>query len=144
MSGWHVHDSPMCNPAAFGHVMGKGGKVRRVLANRQSAQRSRIRKLQHISELETTLEALQHDIYKLSPQLTKLEAKQAGGCTLHGLPSICMMLRCFSMSSSCNNACHLHLCCLSTFKEKIASITMYNLVLFEAIAQKGQTNLTGT
>lgn len=58
--------------------MGKGGKVRRVLANRQSAQRSRIRKLQHISELEVTLEALQDDLFKLNPQLSKLEAKQAG------------------------------------------------------------------
>ena len=85
-AAWHVHDSPVCDSAVYGHVMGKGGKVRRVLANRQSAQRSRIRKLQHISELEATLEALQHDIYKLSPQLTKLEAKQTGGFTQHGLP----------------------------------------------------------
>ena len=65
-------------PAGYQHVMGKGGKVRRVLANRQSAQRSRIRKLQHISELEVTLEALQDDLFKLNPQLSKLEAKQAG------------------------------------------------------------------
>lgn len=65
-------------PAGYQHVTGKGGKVRRVLANRQSAQRSRIRKLQHISELEITLEALQDDLFKLNPQLSKLEAKQAG------------------------------------------------------------------
>lgn len=64
--------------AAYLHGHGRGGKVKRVLANRQSAQRSRIRKLQHISELEVTLEALQHDLFKLNPQLTKLEAKQAG------------------------------------------------------------------
>lgn len=64
--------------AAYQQVPGRGGKVKRVLANRQSAQRSRIRKLQHISELEVTLEALQDDLFKLNPQLTKLEAKQAG------------------------------------------------------------------
>ncbi|KAL3153624.1 hypothetical protein ABBQ32_013229 [Trebouxia sp. C0010 RCD-2024] len=63
---------------AYQQVPGRGGKVKRVLANRQSAQRSRIRKLQHISELEVTLEALQDDLFKLNPQLTKLEAKQAG------------------------------------------------------------------
>ncbi|KAL0022123.1 hypothetical protein WJX79_004146 [Trebouxia sp. C0005] len=61
----------------YGHMIGKGGKVKRVLANRQSAQRSRIRKLQHISELEETLQGLQDDVHKLSPQLTKMQAKQA-------------------------------------------------------------------
>ena len=77
---FRVHDSlNRLVTAAFAHVVGKGGKVRRVLANRQSAQRSRIRKLQHISELEATLEALQEDVIKLTPQLNKLEAKQAGG-----------------------------------------------------------------
>ena len=82
-------------PAAYGQVVGKGGKVKRVLANRQSAQRSRIRKLQHISELEATLEALQDDIFKLNPQLTKLEAKQAGmPCTF---PLAVMQARQLSM-----------------------------------------------
>ena len=80
--------------AGYQHVTGKGGKVRRVLANRQSAQRSRIRKLQHISELEVTLEALQDDLFKLNPQLSKLEAKQAGKVSIRvcrrkpGLPSM--------------------------------------------------------
>ena len=55
--------------------------MKRVLANRQSAQRSRIRKLQHISELEETLQGLQDDVHKLTPQLTKLQAKQAGSVT---------------------------------------------------------------
>ena len=64
--------------AGYGHIIGKGGKVKRVLANRQSAQRSRIRKLQHISELEETLQGLQDDVHRLSPQLTKMQAKQAG------------------------------------------------------------------
>lgn len=59
-------------------MIGKGGKVKRVLANRQSAQRSRIRKLQHISELEKTLQGLQDDVHKLNPQLSKMLAKQAG------------------------------------------------------------------
>ena len=57
---------------------GKGGKVKRVLANRQSAQRSRIRKLQHISDLEDILQTLQDDVFNLEPQLTKLQSKQAG------------------------------------------------------------------
>ena len=69
--------------------MGKGGKVKRVLANRQSAQRSRIRKLQHISELEETLQGLQDDVYKLTPQLNKLQAKQAG--QVLPLPSSAML-----------------------------------------------------
>lgn len=73
-----LHPGVCTCPAGYQHVLGKGGKVRRVLANRQSAQRSRIRKLQHISELEVTLEALQDDLFKLNPQLSKLEAKQAG------------------------------------------------------------------
>lgn len=76
-------------PAVYGHVVGKGGKVRRVLANRQSAQRSRIRKLQHISELEATLEALQDDVCKLNPQLSKLEAKQAGLLSTLRFPLVC-------------------------------------------------------
>ncbi len=57
--------------------------MKRVLANRQSAQRSRIRKLQHISELEDTLQGLQDDVFKLNPQLTKLQAKQTGKLLKH-------------------------------------------------------------
>ena len=52
--------------------------MKRVLANRQSAQRSRIRKLQHISDLEDTLQSLQDDVFNLEPQLSKLQAKSAG------------------------------------------------------------------
>jgi hypothetical protein len=36
---------------------------RRILANRQSAQRSRVRKLQYISELERSVTSLQVRIY---------------------------------------------------------------------------------
>ncbi len=36
-----------------------GGKTRRVMANRQSAQRSRMRKLQFISDLENNVSRLQ-------------------------------------------------------------------------------------
>lgn len=52
--------------------------MKRVLANRQSAQRSRIRKLAHIEELMQTAQILQNDINKLGPQLAALHAKQAG------------------------------------------------------------------
>ena len=52
--------------------------MKRVLANRQSAQRSRIRKLAHIEELMQTAQILQNDINKLGPQLNSLHAKEAG------------------------------------------------------------------
>lgn len=64
--------------AVFGPAAGRGDKVKRVLANRQSAQRSRIRKLAHIEELMQTAQILQNDINKLGPQLAALHAKQAG------------------------------------------------------------------
>lgn len=64
--------------AVFGPTTGKGDKVKRVLANRQSAQRSRIRKLAHIEELMQTAQILQNDINKLGPQLNSLHAKEAG------------------------------------------------------------------
>lgn len=69
--------------AGFGFTTGKGDKVKRVLANRQSAQRSRIRKLAHIEDLMHTAQMLQNDINKLGPQLHALNAKQAGKHTLH-------------------------------------------------------------
>ena len=52
--------------------------MKRVLANRQSAQRSRIRKLAHVEELMQTAQILQNDINKLGPQLNALLSKQAG------------------------------------------------------------------
>ncbi|KAI3755753.1 hypothetical protein L1987_55559 [Smallanthus sonchifolius] len=44
-------------------------RVRRILANRQSAQRSRVRKLHYISELERSVTTLQSEVSTLSPQV---------------------------------------------------------------------------
>ena len=44
-------------------------RVKRILANRQSAQRSRVRKLQYISELERSVTTLQTEISALSPRV---------------------------------------------------------------------------
>ncbi|KAK4792738.1 hypothetical protein SAY86_023173 [Trapa natans] len=48
-------------------------KVKRVLANRQSAQRSRVRKLQYIAELERSVTSLQDEVSVLSPQVAFLD-----------------------------------------------------------------------
>ncbi|XP_057867215.1 basic leucine zipper 34 [Cryptomeria japonica] len=48
-------------------------RVKRILANRQSAQRSRVRKLQYISELERSVNALQTEVSTLSPRVTFLD-----------------------------------------------------------------------
>ncbi|MCO5590438.1 hypothetical protein L7F22_044408 [Adiantum nelumboides] len=48
-------------------------RAKRILANRQSAQRSRVRKLQYISELERTVNVLQEEVSALSPQVTYLD-----------------------------------------------------------------------
>lgn len=59
--------------------MGGGrGRVKRVMANRQSAQRSRMRKLQFISDLEAEVARLQGDLEDLSPTVTALRTKHAG------------------------------------------------------------------
>ncbi|KAM1011723.1 hypothetical protein ACFX2C_047031 [Malus domestica] len=44
-------------------------RVKRILANRQSAQRSRVRKLQYISELERSVTSLQVEVSVLSPRV---------------------------------------------------------------------------
>ncbi|EXB75015.1 Transcription factor RF2b [Morus notabilis] len=48
-------------------------RVKRILANRQSAQRSRVRKLQYISELEHSVTALQSEVSALSPRVAFLD-----------------------------------------------------------------------
>lgn len=48
-------------------------RIKRILANRQSAQRSRVRKLQYISELERTVTSLQAEISVLSPRVAFLD-----------------------------------------------------------------------
>ncbi|KAF7822665.1 basic leucine zipper 61-like [Senna tora] len=48
-------------------------RVKRILANRQSAQRSRVRKLQYISELEKSVTTLQTEVSALSPRVAFLD-----------------------------------------------------------------------
>ncbi|KAK1388856.1 Basic leucine zipper 61 [Heracleum sosnowskyi] len=48
-------------------------RVKRILANRQSAQRSRVRKMQYVSELERAVNSLQAEIAVLSPRVAFLD-----------------------------------------------------------------------
>lgn len=48
-------------------------RVKRILANRQSAQRSRVRKLQYINELERSVTSLQAEVSVLSPRVAFLD-----------------------------------------------------------------------
>ncbi|CAI9088741.1 OLC1v1023164C1 [Oldenlandia corymbosa var. corymbosa] len=48
-------------------------RIKRILANRQSAQRSRVRKLQYISELERSVTTLQTEVSVLSPRVAFLD-----------------------------------------------------------------------
>ena len=57
---------------------GRSGKNKRVMANRQSAQRSRLRKLQYIQDLENNVNRLQSEIGQIQPQLTFLRDKYSG------------------------------------------------------------------
>ncbi|KAJ9551729.1 hypothetical protein OSB04_015774 [Centaurea solstitialis] len=62
-----------------GTFSGDGGtvvdpkRVKRILANRQSAQRSRVRKLHYISELERSVTNLQTEVSTLSPRVAFLD-----------------------------------------------------------------------
>lgn len=57
---------------------GGGGRNRRVMTNRQSAQRSRSRKLQYVSDLEAHTVGLQKDLADLQPQVALLKRRHAG------------------------------------------------------------------
>ncbi|PHT51749.1 Basic leucine zipper 61 [Capsicum baccatum] len=48
-------------------------RIKRILANRQSAQRSRVRKLQYVSELERSVTTLQAEVSVLSPRVAFLD-----------------------------------------------------------------------
>ncbi|KAG6419469.1 hypothetical protein SASPL_121691 [Salvia splendens] len=48
-------------------------RIKRILANRQSAQRSRVRKLHYISELERSVSSLQAEVSVLSPRVAYLD-----------------------------------------------------------------------
>ncbi|XP_024378643.1 uncharacterized protein [Physcomitrium patens] len=52
-------------------------KAKRILANRQSAQRSRVRKLQYISELERSVNALQVEVSTMTPQVGFYDHRRA-------------------------------------------------------------------
>ncbi|XP_028807811.1 basic leucine zipper 61-like [Neltuma alba] len=51
-------------------------RVKRILANRQSAQRSRVRKLQYIIELERSVTSLQAEVSVLSPRVAFLDQQR--------------------------------------------------------------------
>ncbi|KAL6953215.1 hypothetical protein U1Q18_045148 [Sarracenia purpurea var. burkii] len=59
--------------AASGDTIVDPKRVKRILANRQSAQRSRVRKLQYISELERSVTTLQTEVSALSPRVAFLD-----------------------------------------------------------------------
>ncbi|KAG2597514.1 transcription factor RF2a-like [Panicum virgatum] len=50
---------------------------RRILVNRQSAQRSRVRKLQYMSELERSVTSLQTEVSALSPRVAFLDHQRS-------------------------------------------------------------------
>ncbi|XP_042390575.1 basic leucine zipper 6-like isoform X1 [Zingiber officinale] len=52
-------------------------RAKRILANRQSAQRSRIRKLQYISELERSVTSLETEVSTLSPRVAFLDQQRS-------------------------------------------------------------------
>ncbi|XP_059662697.1 basic leucine zipper 34-like [Cornus florida] len=72
-----------CNPdpqkptppsaATSGDTIVDPKRVKRILANRQSAQRSRVRKLQYISDLERSITTLQTEVSTLSPRVAFLD-----------------------------------------------------------------------
>ncbi|XP_022986373.1 basic leucine zipper 61-like isoform X2 [Cucurbita maxima] len=51
-------------------------RVKRILANRQSARRSRVRKLQYITELEQSISTLQAEVSMLSPRVAFLDQQR--------------------------------------------------------------------
>ncbi|KAL6838652.1 hypothetical protein ACP4OV_031366 [Aristida adscensionis] len=68
-------DAAPGQPASHAAVDPK--RVKRILANRQSAQRSRVRKLQYISELERSVTSLQTEVSALSPRVAFLDHQRS-------------------------------------------------------------------
>ncbi|XP_020577554.1 basic leucine zipper 6-like [Phalaenopsis equestris] len=52
-------------------------RVKRILANRQSAQRSRVRKLQYIVDLEKNVATLEAEIAVLKPQVASIDQRRS-------------------------------------------------------------------
>ncbi|RCV25217.1 hypothetical protein SETIT_5G148300v2 [Setaria italica] len=71
----HGDDAAPGQPASAAAVDPK--RVKRILANRQSAQRSRVRKLQYISELERSVTSLQTEVSALSPRVAFLDHQRS-------------------------------------------------------------------
>ena len=55
------------------------------MANRQSAQRSRIRKLDYITDLEAGITALQNDLNEIHPQIASWQERRFGECPGHNI-----------------------------------------------------------
>ncbi|XP_072998822.1 basic leucine zipper 19-like [Typha latifolia] len=64
-------------PASGSETVVDPKRVKRILANRQSAQRSRVRKLQYISELERSVTSLQTEVSALSPRVAFLDHQRS-------------------------------------------------------------------
>ncbi|KAL8209730.1 hypothetical protein R6Q57_006462 [Mikania cordata] len=76
--GGYEHDSeysgkPRITSSGDGGTIVDPKRVKRIVANRQSAQRSRIRKLHYISELERSVTTLQTEVSTLSPRVAFLD-----------------------------------------------------------------------
>lgn len=67
------HQPPPPTSSNNGDSINDPKRVKRILANRQSAQRSRVRKLQYISELERSVTTLQTEVSALSPRVAFLD-----------------------------------------------------------------------
>ncbi|KAK8545649.1 hypothetical protein V6N12_026479 [Hibiscus sabdariffa] len=68
-----VESSEAPPPSSNGDAIIDPKRVKRILANRQSAQRSRVRKLQYISQLERSVTSLQSEVSALSPRVAFLD-----------------------------------------------------------------------
>ncbi|XP_021890251.1 basic leucine zipper 61-like [Carica papaya] len=69
----HEPQPPFQQLSNIGDTIIDPKRVKRILANRQSAQRSRVRKLQYISELERSVTTLQTEVSALSPRVAFLD-----------------------------------------------------------------------
>ncbi|KAG4177214.1 hypothetical protein ERO13_A11G286800v2 [Gossypium hirsutum] len=75
-SSYKLHETQGSEPPSTsngGDPITDPKRVKRILANRQSAQRSRVRKLQYISELERSVTTLQTEVSTLSPRVAFLD-----------------------------------------------------------------------
>ncbi|KAH7651820.1 Basic-leucine zipper domain-containing protein [Dioscorea alata] len=69
-------EPPLLTPPSDQSIMDPK-RVKRILANRQSAQRSRVRKLQYISELERSVTTLQSEVSAMSPRVAFLDHQRS-------------------------------------------------------------------